>query len=391
MDFDFDTPLALRGAHCSKYDGIEKMFGMDHPDMIPMWVADMDFATAPAIRDALSAEITRGHMGYYGNIEPAQTALINWSRTQQNWEIDREAIRFNTGVMAGYADAVEAFSAPGDGVIIFTPVYHEFRMKITALKRRVVSSPLKVVDGRHEMNLDALAASLKGDEKILTLCSPNNPGGRIWTADEIRAVAAFCVEHDLLLISDEIHMDLLHPGAEAVVTAVAAPDISDRLVVITAASKAFNIAGLKTGIMVIPDTAVRSRIDALTKARASSPNRLGMAALMAAYTASAEWQAALMEYLAGNFELWRDRIGALPGVRVMDMQATYLTWVDFTGTGLSENDLMARFLKEAHVAPNPGSQFGLGGEGHLRCNIALPRPTLVTAIERIEAAFSDLQ
>lgn len=391
MDFDFDTPLALRGTHCSKYDGIEKMFGTDSPDMIPMWVADMDFATSPAIRAALSAEVERGYMGYYANLAPAQTALIDWAAARQGWEIAPEAIRFNTGVMAGYADAIEAFSNPGDGVIIFTPVYHEFRMKISALKRRVVSSELEMIDGQHVMNLDALAASLKGDEKVLTLCTPHNPGGRIWSAEEIREVADFCVAHDLLLIADEIHMDLIHPGGKGVPTAVAAPDISDRLVVITAASKTFNIAGLKTGIMVIPDAGVRGKIDALTKARASSPNRLGMAALKAAYSASSDWQEELMKYLAGNFAIWRDRIGALPGVRVTDMQATYLTWVDFTGTGLSEKDLMRRFLHDARVAPNPGSQFGENGEAHMRCNIALPRPTLLKAIERIEAAFADIQ
>ena len=391
MDYDFDTPLALRGTHCSKYDGLAKMFGTDSPDMIPMWVADMDFATSPAIRAALAAEVERGYMGYYANLEPAETALINWTAQRQGWDIDPAMIRFNTGVMAGYSDAVEAFSEPGDGVIIFTPVYHEFRMKISALGRRVVASELEFIDGEHRMNLDALAASLTGDEKVLTLCSPHNPGGRIWSADELREVAEFCVTHNLLFISDEIHMDLLHPGAHAVPVAVAAPEIADRLVVITAASKAFNIAGLKTGVMVMPDPKVRGKVDAPTKARASSPNRMGMAALKAAYTASHDWQAAVTEYIAGNFALWRDRIGALPGVRVTDMQATYLSWVDFTGTGLSEAELMTRFLNDARVAPNPGSQFGANGMGHMRCNLALPRPTLLKAIERIEDAFADIQ
>ena len=391
MDYDFDTPLELRGTHCSKYDGIAKMFGTDSPDMIPMWVADMDFATSPAIRDALTREIERGYMGYYANLGPAIEAVQSWAKRRQGWDIAPEALRFNTGVMAGYADAVEAFSEPGDGVIIFTPVYHEFRMKIEGLNRRVVASELQLKDGRYVMDLDALAQNMSGDERVLTICSPHNPGGRIWSRDELRQVADFCVAHDLLLISDEIHMDLVFDGADAIPTAVAAPEVQDRLVVVTAASKTFNIAGLKTGIMVMPDASVRAKVDATTKARASSPNRLGMAALKAAYTASGDWQNALRAYLAGNFAIWRERIGALPGVSVMDMQATYLSWVDFTGTGLSDEELKNRFLKDARVAPNPGAQFGANGVGHMRCNLALPRPTLLTAIERIEAAFADLQ
>lgn len=391
MDYDFDTPLALRGTHCSKYDGIERMFGTDSPDMIPMWVADMDFAAAPAIREALAAEIARGHFGYYTNFAPAHEAVRSWYRRRQSWDIDAESIRFNTGVMAGYADVIEAFSAPGEGVIIFTPVYHEFRMKIQALNRRTVVSELTVQEGRFVMDLDALEQSLVGDERILTLCSPHNPGGRIWAVEEIRAIAAFCEKHDLLLIADEIHMDLVHPGAEAIPTAVAAPDVASRLVVITAASKAFNTAGLKTGIMIIPDAGIRARVDEATKSRASSPNRLGMAALKGAYAASEDWNDAVRDYIAGNFALWQTRIGALPGVSVMDMQATYLSWVDFRGTGLSDAELKQRFLEDARVAPNPGAQFGENGAGHMRCNLALPRPTLITAIERIEAAFSDLQ
>ena len=391
MDYDFDTPLALRGTHCSKYDGIEKMFGTDSSDMIPMWVADMDFAAAPAIRAALTAEIERGHFGYYANLQPAHDAVRTWYLKRQGWDIDADAIRFNTGVMAGYADTIEAFSAPGEGVIIFTPVYHEFRLKIQALNRRMVVSELAVEDGRFVMDLDALEQSLTGDERVLTLCSPHNPGGRIWSVDEIRAVAAFCEKHDLVLIADEIHMDLLYPGVEAVPTAIAAPEVMDRLVVITAASKAFNVAGLKTGIMIVPNADIRARIDAKTKSRASSPNRIGMAALKAAYTASEDWNDAVRDYIAGNFAIWRERIGALPGVTVMDMQATYLSWVDFTGTGLSDADLSKRFLDDARVAPNPGAQFGANGVGHMRCNLALPRPTLIAAIERIEAAFSDLQ
>lgn len=390
MGFDFDTQLALRGAHASKYDGIAKVFGVDDPDIIPMWVADMDYAAAAPIRAALQAEIDRGYFGYYADPSRANRAVADWYRTRHGWDADPSWIRYTHGVISGYADVLAGFSEPGDAVIVFAPVYHAFYRQIGAMGRTVFESPLLVKDGVFHMDLDRLEDSLTGREKILTLCSPHNPGGRIWSADELRAVAAFCAKHDLILISDEIHMDLTFPGVEFVPMAVAAPDCLDRLVVLTAASKAFNIAGAETGLMLIPDADLRRTIDKVILDRESSPNRFGMAMIQAAFEESGDWLDALRAYIAENFRIFAERIGALPGITVMPMQATYLSWVDFTALGMSDDELMQRILK-AKVAPSPGPQFRTGGEGHMRFNIALPRPTLLEAVERLEAAFSDLQ
>ncbi len=256
--------------------------------------------------------------------------------------------------------------------------------------RDVVESHLVPKDGAFHMDLDALAAALTGREKIVTLCSPHNPGGRLWSAEELQELADFCAEHDLILISDEIHMDLVFPGASFVPTAVAASGHLDRLVVLTAASKGFNLAGGETGLMIVPDDALRTTIDKVMLDRESSPNRFGMAMTMAAFAESGDWSHAVCAYLAENFRLFSDRIGAIPGVSVMPMQATYLAWVDFSALGMTDKELMERVLA-AKVAPSPGTQFGSGGSGHLRFNLALPRRTLVKAVERIEAAFADLQ
>ncbi|MXQ08385.1 putative C-S lyase [Alphaproteobacteria bacterium GH1-50] len=391
MGYDFDTPLPLRGANTSKYDNIARAYGTDDPDLIPMWVADMDFAAAPAILAALRAEVERGYMGYFADTRRAGAAFAEWARSRYGWEVDPDIIRYTTGVMSGFVDTIEIFSEKGDGVIVFPPAYHEFAHQTQAVGRTVLESPLKVVDGRHEMDLDALERSLTGKERILTFCSPHNPGGRIWTVDEIRAVADFCKRHDLIMISDEVHMDLSYPGTRPVPTAVAAPEVLDRLVVVTAPSKAFNIAGLKTGMLIVPDRALRARLDPLLRARYGSPNRLGMAALTAAYAEGGDWSDTARAYIADNFALFRDRVGALPGVSVLDMRATYLSWVDFTGTGMDNEELMSRLLNQAKVVPSPGPQFGSGGSGHMRFNVALPRPTLEKAIAGIEAAFADLQ
>lgn len=390
MSYDFDTQLALRGTHVTKYDRIPVVFGIDDPNIIPMWVADMDFQAAPCIRDALQAEVDRGYFGYFANPVPHNEAVVAWMKSQHGWDADPSCVRYTHGVVNGFGDVIATFSEPGDGVIVFSPVYHAFYRQTQAMGRRVHESPLVIRDGVFHMDLDALGASLRGDEKILTFCSPHNPGGRIWTAEEIREVAAFCEAHDLILISDEIHMDLVFPGRRFLPTAVAAPDCSERLVVLTAASKGFNVAGGETGIMLVPDAGLRRKMEKTLLDRESSPSRFGMAMILAAFTEGHDWSEAVRSYLAENFRIFAERMNALPGVSVMPMESTYLSWVDFSPLGMSDAELLKRFL-DAGVAPSPGADFGAGGSGHMRLNVALPRPTLLEAIGRIERAFGDVQ
>ncbi|MEM9426921.1 MAG: PatB family C-S lyase [Pseudomonadota bacterium] len=390
MSFDFDTPVPLRGTHSSKYDGVAKSFGINDPDMIPMWVADMDFVAAPAIRKALQQELDLGVFGYFTDPSSVNQAVARWYKGQHGWDVHPDCIRYTHGVVNGFGDALACCSEPGDAVIVFAPVYHAFYRQIRAMGRTVFESPLVLRDGVFQIDLEALAANLTGRERILTLCTPHNPGGRIWTSDELQAVAGFCEAHDLILVSDEIHMDLTFPGVDFVPTAVAAPDCAERLIVLTAASKGFNIAGAETGLMLVPDAALRARLDRVILDRESSPNRFGMAMVRAAFEGGSDWSEAVRVYLGENFRVFAERINALPGVHVMPMQATYLSWVDFTDLGMTDAELLKRCLG-AKVVPSPGTQFGQGGSGHMRFNLALPRPTLLEAISRIEAAFSDLQ
>lgn len=390
MNYNFDTERDLRGTHSSKYDNLKRLYG-DDPDIIPMWVADMDFRAAPAILDALRAEVEMGVFGYHADPSVTNAAFADWMRDRHGWTFDPSWTRYTHGVISGYGDVITTYSKPGDAVIVFAPVYHAFYRQIEAMGRSVVESPLVLQDGQFFMDLDALEASLTGREKILTFCSPHNPGGKIWTDVEIRALAEFCEKHDLILISDEIHMDLVFPRAKFVPTAVAAPECLDRLVVLTAASKGFNIAGAETGILVATDATMRKELDRTILDRESTPNRFGMAMITAAFGQSGDWSDAVRGYIGENFRIFAGRIGKLPGVRVMDMQATYLSWVDFSDLGISDQDLMKRLVDVAKVAPSPGTSFGAGGSGHLRFNVALPRPTLLRAIAQIEDAFKDIQ
>lgn len=390
MTYDFDSQLELRGSHVAKYDNISKAFGIDARDVIPMWVADMDFAAAPAIRAALQAEIDRGYFGYFADTSATDRAVANWYERRHGWKIDTGWIRYTHGVVNGFGDVLAAFSDPGDSIILFSPVYHAFYRQARSMGREILESPLMIRRGKFHMDLEALRKSLTGREKIVTFCSPHNPGGRLWTAGEICELVDFCGEHGLILISDEIHMDLVYPGATYVPTAVAAPDVSSRLVVLNAASKAFNIAGGETGFLMSPDANLRAQLDRVILDRESSPNRFAMAMVQAAFDESEDWSDAVSAHISENFRIFADRMNTLPGVSVMEMRATYLAWVDFSPLGMTDKELLSRVLG-AGVAPSPGTQFGTGGSGHLRFNLALPRPTLLTAIERLEKAFSDVQ
>lgn len=390
MSYDFDTQVLLKGTHSAKYDAVQREFGRDDPDIIPMWVADMDFPAAPPIRAALQREIDRGVFGYFTDPKPVSDAIAAWYRDQHDWAVDPSWVRFTHGVVNGFGVTLATFTEPGDEIIVFSPVYHAFFRQIEAMGRIAKESPLLMRDGVFRMDLDGLASTLTGRETALTLCTPHNPGGRVWTDEELLSVAKFCEAHDLLLISDEIHMDLVFPGEKFIPTFLAAPSSVSRLVVLSAASKGFNLAGGETGFMIVPDDGLRERVDAVLVDREATPNRFGMMMTHAALTECADWSLEVRAYLAENARIFSERIGALPGVSVMPMQSTYLCWVDFTSLGMSDGELIGRML-DSRVAPEKGTKFRLGGSGHLRFNLALPRPTLLEAISRIEAAFSDLQ
>ena len=241
------------------------------------------------------------------------------------------------------------------------------------------------------MDLDALAAALTGRERMVVLCSPHNPGGRVWSRDELRALADFCAAHDLLLVSDEIHHDLVLSADRHVPMPLAAPEIADRLVMLTAATKTFNLAGALTGNVIIADPALRSRFAAAHAAAGTGPNRFGLLAVTAAYAEGAPWLDALRGYLAGNARHFAAGVAAIPGVAPMPLDATYLAWVDFAGTGMDPAEFTARVERDARIAPSRGAAFGAGGETYLRFNLATPRARIDEAVRRLQAAFADLQ
>lgn len=391
MSTNFDEEIQIRNSHSAKWDAMGPACGVEAEDGLAMWVADMDFKPPQSVADALQAELDRGVFGYYTGDSTLRASICNWLKEKHNWEIQPEWISFSHGVVSGLGLVLEAFSDPGDGIIIFTPVYHAFARKIEAKGRKVVESLLELRDGVYEMDLETLKSQLTGAEKMVIFCSPHNPGGKIWSAEEICGLVDFCNENKLLLVSDEIHMDLVFPGKKHLPTAVAAPSATPQLIMLSAASKGFNIAGAETSFLVVEDAKLRAKIMAAQASFGGSPNRFGMIMMEAAFNGGSEWSDDVRDYLYNNFKIFRDGIDAIPGLSVMDMDSTYLCWVDFSGTGMERQEFTYRVAKDARIAANLGPTFGSGGESFLRFNIATRRALVEEAVERLANAFSDLQ
>lgn len=389
---DFNRVIQRRGTHAQKWDMIEKLSGISASDAIPMWVADMDFAAPPGVTEALTAEIERATHGYYANTGSWAEALAAWMERRHGWALDPAWVSQTPGIVSGLGLILQAVTEPGDEVILFPPAYHAFRKIILANERRIFDAELVETEGRYAMDLDALAGMLTPKSKIVFFCSPHNPGGTVWSADEIRALAAFCIEHDLILVSDEIHCDLVFDGAQHIPAITAAPEVADRLITCVAATKTFNLAGAHVGACVTSNADLKRRLDARVAASGlGSYNSFGMIATEAAWRTGEAWLDALLPYLDDNRRYFDERIETVaPGARSMRLEATYLAWVNFAGTGLSPDEVAARVKERARIFASPGEQFGPGGESWLRFNLATPRPILDDALGRLGDAFADL-
>jgi len=389
---DFDEIIDRHGTNCTKWDDMQAACGVSPDDGLAMWIADMDFRPPHSVQQAVERCAAHGVYGYPAQNPDYLPSIRWWMENRHGWQIDPDWIVTALGLVNGTALAVAAFTQPGDRVILMTPVYHAFARIIRAQGREVAEFPLRREGEQYAMDWPAWENLLTGRERMLILCSPHNPGGRIWTPEELRQVADFCQQHDLVLVSDEIHHDLVMPGHQHTVTALAAPDIADRLITLTAATKTFNIAGAHVGNAIISDPKLRAAYIAQMAGMGLSTGMFGIDMATAAYSPEgAAWLDALIPYLDANRRLFDDRIAQIPGLRSMPLQATYLAWVDFEGTGMTPPEFRQRLTRDARIAANNGSSFGLGGESFMRFNLATPRANVERAVARLKAAFADLQ
>ena len=391
--FDFNRVIERRGTHSSKWDAIKKMSGIEAADALPMWVADMDFAAPPGVTAALQEEVTRATHGYYADTGTWAQSLADWMARRHDLKIDPAWVSPTPGIVSGLGLILQAVSAPGDEVVVFPPAYHAFRKIILANNRYILDAQLVESNGRYLMDLEALKAKLTPRSKVVFFCSPHNPGGTVWPADEIRALAKLCIERDLILVSDEIHCDLVFSGHKHIPTLTAAPEVENRLITCVAATKTFNLAGAHVGACVTTNPELKRKLDARIMASGlASYNLFGMLATEAAWRTGDSWLDALLPVLQSNRDLFDKRIeAAAPGARSMKLDATYLAWVDFSKTKLGAADVASRVAKRARIFASPGDQFGPGGDTWLRFNFATPRPLLEEALARMDEAFRDVR
>lgn len=391
--FDFDRVVNRRGTHASKWDMMAKLAGITAPDAIPMWVADMDFQAPPGVTEALMADAKRAIHGYYGDNGSWAEALATWMQKRHGLKMDPGWVSPTPGIVSGLGLILQAVTEPDDEVVVFPPAYHAFRKIILANDRKIFDANLVEQQGRYVMDLPALKAKLTPRTKIVFFCSPHNPGGNVWSTEEIKELAALCIERNLILVSDEIHCDLVFTGKTHVPTLMAAPEVKDRLISCFAATKTFNLAGAHVGACVTSNPDLKKKLDARIAASGlGSYNSFGMVATEAAWRTGEGWLDALLPYLQSNRDHFNKRIqAAVPGARSMHLDATYLAWADFSRTGLKPADVAARLKDRARLFVSPGEQFGPGGDTWLRFNFATPRSILDEALNRIEAAFKDVR
>ncbi|MGJ3522749.1 MalY/PatB family protein [Nitratidesulfovibrio sp. D1] len=394
--FDFDHVPDRRNTGSLKWDDMGRMFNLSPAEAataIPLWVADMDFPSPPAVREAVARLAAHGVFGYPAEGAACREAVAHWLSARHGWTVNPRRLLPVPTVVAALCLAVRLFARPGDGVVVQTPVYPPFYEAVRNAGCRVLANPLALTTDAsgnplYEMDFDALDAALADGgrgARVLLLCSPHNPGGRVWTRAELTRVAELCLKHGTLMVSDEIHHDLLLPGHAHTVLASLSPEVAGRTITAVSAAKTFNVPGAGLAHVIIEDATLRRTFRAeLTGLGIRHPNMFGLATTEAACRHGGPWLDALMAYIAGNAALVREVLGQrLPSVRVMQPQSTYLSWVDFRPLGLPEADLLHRVRHKAGVVPSPGSSFGPDGEGWLRLNLGCPRPLLRTALDRM--------
>jgi len=389
MDYDFDTVIDRRGTHCEKWDGMEKRYGVTPADGLAMWVADMEFRSPPEVNEVVRQAADHGIHGYAGGFGPYRGSVAAWMKRRHAWSIDPDWVLATHGIVNAVNLAIQAFCEPGDSVVLQPPVYYPFFDSVTANGCKVINSQLVPVDGRYRMDLEKLAKEVDQRTRMLILCSPHNPGGRVWTRVELEKLAELCLDRQILIVSDEIHHDLVYEGHTHTVLASLGPEVARRTITCTSASKTFNLAGTMTGNVIIPNDSLRRRFQAqMHRCGIHTPNRLGPLMAQAAYDHGEPWLKELLVYLQGS----RDRLdevvrNSLPGVVSMPLEGTYLAWLDFQGTGLPMEEIVRRIQVDARLALNHGPTFGPGGDKRMRLNFACPRAMLEEALERLVAAF----
>ena len=389
MRYDFDKIIDRKNTYAIKWDKhlLEEFFGTS--DVLPLWVADMDFQCPQPLIEAMKKKAAEGIYGYSWHKTPEYfNAVTGWMKRRHNWEVDKEWIVYSPGIVPAINVIIRTFSNPGDKIIVQSPVYYPFFSTIENNGRLIQNNQLLYENKKYTFDFDDFEEKAKDSlTKIFILCNPHNPVGRVWTLEELKKLGEICLENDVLVIADEIHHDLILPGYEHTIFTKIREEFNDITIVCTAPSKTFNVAGLQTSNIIIPNKKLREEFTHGISGRNSLgiPNAFGISALISAYNEGEEWLIQVMDYIEENFKFLNNYLKEnLPDVYMVKPEGTYLAWLDFTKLGLSDEERRKFFLHKAKVALDSGTMFKAGGEGFERVNVACPRSILEECMNRIK-------
>ena len=385
--YDFDKIIDRHATANIKYDLRSKFFGKD--DVLPMWVADMDFETPDFIRNAVTERAKHPIYGYSFREDSYYKSIINWIHRRHNWDIVADWIVYSPGIVPALNFSSLAFTVPGDTIIVQPPVYFPFFTAVTDHDRVVLNNKLLLSNGKYHIDFDDFEDKAK-EASMFFLSSPHNPVGRVWTKDELAKLGEICVRNNVIIISDEIHNDLILPGYKHIPMASISEDIADITITCLAPSKTFNIAGLATSSVIISNEILRRKFEkVLNNLHLSMGNLFGAVASQAGYTYGDSWVDSLMQYVSTNFKIVEDALNNTDGaIKVIHAEATYMAWLDFRGTGFDDEKIKEILINKAGLGLSAGPIFGDGGEGFQRINLAAPSSIVIVAMEKLIHAFN---
>ena len=386
MKYNFDKIIVRKGTDCVKFDGVADVWGRD--DLLPMWVADMDFRTPDFVIDAIRQQLNQGILGYTLPCERWYESIIRWVSSRHGIKVQKEEIGFVPGIVRAIAFAVNCFTNPGDKVMVQTPVYHPFFLVTEHNKREVVYNSLEIFNGQVHINFERFKHDIK-DCKLLILCNPHNPGGRVWKLEELQQIAEICEENGTLVISDEIHADLTLPGYKHHSYSTVSEAARMHSITFMAPSKAFNMPGVSSSYSLIFNNKLREQFhDYMEASELDMGNMFSYAACAAAYSNGTEWLDQMLAYVQGNIDFTEQYLKEhIPSISMLKPQASYLIFLDCRQLGLSQKELVNLFVDKAHLALNDGTMFGKEGAGFMRLNVGCPRSVLQQALQQLEAAI----
>ncbi|UAK41171.1 PatB family C-S lyase [Bacteroides nordii] len=385
MKYNFDEIIDRRGTESVKWDAVSERWGRN--DLLPMWVADMDFRTPPFVMEALRKRLEHEVLGYTFACEEWYTSIINWLQSRHGWKVGREELTFMPGIVRGLAFAIQCFTEKGDKVMVMPPVYHPFFLVTEKNKREVVYSPLVLRDGQYYIDFDRFRKDIQGC-KILILSNPHNPGGRVWTREELEQIAEICYESKTLVISDEIHADLTLPPYQHITFALVSEKARQNSLVFMSPSKAFNMPGLASSYCIIENKEIcRCFQEYMEASELSEGHLFAYLSVAAAYSNGTEWLDQVLAYIQSNIDFTDAFLSEyIPNIKMIRPQASYLVFLDCRTLGLNQKELVDLFVDGAHLALNDGTMFGKEGEGFMRLNVACPRSVLEKALKQLKKA-----